>query len=100
MGLVEDSKVRNKTSHAVLKADFPLFDQEHDCRRGGDALGQRGKVEDGVRLHGTFLREERAKAVGPLQDDFLSFSHQDHSPRKNPVGNGLLECILNGTKIH
>ena len=69
------------------------FYQLHHGRCGGDHLGQRSRVEDGVLRHDLALRDDHPVAVGFLIDRAGPF-HPEHRAGSAGVGDGLLDGVV------
>ena len=62
-------KLRQVLGDCVVEANLSQFHELHDGGGGGDHLGQRCEIEDGVQRHGLAFGLEGAAAVGLAVDD-------------------------------
>ncbi len=91
-------KLRQVGRDRIVKLDAPGFDQLHHRRGGGNALGQRGKIED--RIHGHRLPVGYGVLLGSCFqgsipkglsiDDATVVLHQYHRSGDGAFRNGLL----------
>ena len=73
-----------------VEVDEATIHQHHDRGGGGHDLGERGEVEDGVRLHGQGAGGQGAQAEGLAVHGLAPVAHQDDGPGDVPGGDLLL----------
>src|SRR5439155_2431273 len=75
----------------LFEPDFPLLDQLHHRRGGGDYLGQRCEVEDGVHPHRQRPRHDCPPPESPPIYDLALGADQDHCAGALAVLDRLLD---------
>ena len=81
-GVPVGTKSGNVHLDPVPKGDLPPLRQDHDRRRRGDGLGDRGQVEDRVDGHRLVLRNPLAFPIGPPEDGLPFPGHEEDGPRE------------------
>jgi hypothetical protein len=70
-------EVREVLADLVVEAQLAVLDEQHRGGAGGDRLGERGEVEDGVGRHRLARRFDLARAVRLAVKDLPVAHHQD-----------------------
>ena len=83
-------KFRNELRHPIFQPEFLTLDQQHDCRRAGDDLGQRRRVKNGILGHRLFGGHERALAEG-FDAAQTTMLNPQHAAGAFLVGNGFVD---------
>ena len=86
--------------HGLLEVELALLVELHDGRRGGEALGERGHVEDGVLGHSLGGRRpaveagfpgELAVAIGMLEDNASAVPNEEDGARETMLRDSLVD---------
>ena len=89
-------KVGDVIGHLIVKAEAALFEELHQGRSGGDHLGERGAVEDGVHGHGFDVGDQGALSVR-LAIDYVSLvPNQEHGAGETVLLDGLFDHTIDG----
>src|SRR5205807_2057719 len=91
VGLAVKSEFGNVLGDRIVQANLAGFFESHDGCGGGNDLGERGDVEDGVDGHGLGLWLERAIAVGLAIDNFPVVPNQQDRSGNLLRGDGLFD---------
>ena len=78
--LVTFAENRKVLGHRIVESDESVLHQPHHAGRGGNALRQRGQVEDGLARHGQTLGPHGRKTLSPGEFKHLALSRH---PRKH-----------------
>ncbi len=83
-------EVRKVGGDGIVQPELSLLNQLHDRGRGGDALGERGDVEDRIDGHGFAGGLERPRAEGLAVDDAAVVADEYDSTGDEAAGDRLL----------
>uniref|UniRef100_E6QKK2 Uncharacterized protein n=1 Tax=mine drainage metagenome TaxID=410659 RepID=E6QKK2_9ZZZZ len=96
-------KVWQVGGNGVVELDLAGVDELHHGGGGGDALGERSEIEDGIEGHwlavgdgvGLCAGFERAVAEGLAVDDLAIVKDEDDGSGDGALGDGLLDDAVN-----
>jgi len=83
----------------VLDGQFLVLLEEHDGGGGGNGLGQRGQVEDGVDGHGFGLRFEGAGSERTAEEVAFGGADEDDGAGDSAGVNGVVDGGFDGGKF-
>ena len=75
VALAVDTEVMKKARQPIVEAHLGVAREHHHGDGGGERLGQRGEIEDGLEPHRRSLGQHRTKAEGALVGDIGARAH-------------------------
>ena len=94
------AEVVKEARDAIVDLDLPLLHEQHEGGGGGERLGERGEVEDGVRLHRRARGLEAPAAEGGVVEDVARPRDQDHGAGERARGRRLLDLPPDAREVH
>ena len=85
--------------NGFVQTDPALISQSGNRQGGGQGLGQRCQVKDGVPGHG-LAREQVGLAIGLEKKRLVALCHQQHRSGKYMVPDALSHQIIDGIAVH
>ncbi len=98
VGFAVHAEVVEDPRHPVVDAQLVLARKQQKCGRGGERLGERGQVEDGVLVERRDVGLDAAVAEGAMVDDLAFLVDEEHRPREHAAPDRILHRALDLTE--